>query len=326
MNLREVALVAAYIASHVAMDIVGVGAPVAATVDVAFLVGFLYTLLDDVEKEISELGIHGIYNVMLVSWVAAIPQTVVAIYFARAGLYTAAFLDSMVSTLIDAFIVTALVRIQYLDAFKRDWHLILLWIAATLAFGATVAAPLSLNLQPEPYYASWFLLGAVGLPLLFARGVAGRFSMNMSMAINLAVNTILVIYTAWNLGQDLAVWHMSESQLGTAAALVATFPDIITALLIRAVIGRVTAEFAASEDAVRTMFAAAIHDQISDPALVLLIAPISAFYFPHWLNIYISLLKLTLLDRRAFLFIGLPAAVVTTAALMWGKAVFIPTI
>jgi hypothetical protein len=325
MSLREVALIAAYIAAHVTLDVVGAGAPVSAAVDVAFLVGFLYTLMDDVEKEVSELGIHGIYNVMLVSWVAAIPQTVVAIYFAGAGLYTAAFLDSMVSTLIDAFIVTALVRLQYLDAFRRDWHLILLWVAATLAFGATVAAPFNLGLQPEPYYASWFLIGAVGLPLLFARGVAGRISMGASTAVNLGVNTVLVIYTAWDLGQDLVAWHMTESQLGTAAAVVATLPDIITALLIRAVIGRVTAELAASEDAVRTMFAAAIHDQISDPALILLMAPISALYFPHWLNIFISVLKLTLLDRRAFLLIGLPAAVATTAALMTGRAVFIPT-
>ncbi|MFP3252418.1 MAG: hypothetical protein RXO32_11915 [Thermoproteus sp.] len=325
MNLREFALVAAYIASHVAMDIVGAGAPATAAVDVAFLIGFLYALMDDVEKEVSALGIHGIYNVMLVSWVAAIPQTVVAIYFAKAGLYTAAFLDSMVSTLIDAFIVTALVRIQYLDAFRRDWHLILLWIAATLAFGATVAAPLNLGLETEPYYAGWLLIGAIGLPLLFARGIAGRPAVSAPTAVNLAVNTILVIYTAWNLGQDLTTWHATESQLGALAAVVATLPDLITALLIRAVLGRLTAEFAASEDAIRTMFAAAIHDQISDPALVLLIAPISALYFPHWLNIFISLLKLTLLDRRAFLLAGLPAAAATTAALMLGKAVFIPT-
>jgi hypothetical protein len=324
MDLREIALIAAYAASRITLDIVSAGASVSAVVDVAFLVGFLYTLMDDVEKEVSALGIHGIYNVMLVSWVAAIPQTVVAIYFARAGLYTAAFLDSMVSTLIDAFIVTALVRINYLDAFRRDWHLILLWVAATLAFGATVAAPTNLGLQPEPYYGGWFLIGAVGLPLLFARGVAGRISMSAATAVNLAVNTVLVIYTAWDLGQDLAVWHMTESQLGAAAAVVATFPDVITALLIRAVIGRVAAEFAASEDAIRTMFAAAIHDQISDPALVLLIAPAAALYFPHWLNIFISALKLTLLDRRAFLLIGLPAAVATTAALMMGRAVFIP--
>jgi len=323
MNLREVALIAAYIAARVAMDVVGAGAPAAAAVDVAFLIGFLYTLMDDVEKEVADLGIHGIYNVMLVSWVAAVPQTVVAIYFARAGLYTAAFLDSMVSTLIDAFIVTALVRLHYLDAFKKDWHLILIWIAATLAFGATVAAPLNLGLQPEPYYGGWFLIGAVGLPLLFARGVAGRLSVSAPTAVNLAVNTVLVVYTAWDLGQDLALWHMSESQLGVAAAVVATFPDVITALLIRAVIGRVTAELAASEDTIRTMFAAAIHDQISDPALVLLIAPVSALYFPHWLNIFISVLKLTLLDRRAFLLVGLPAAVAAVAALMLGRAVFI---
>jgi|GEM_PF-5594810 hypothetical protein len=324
MRLREVALAAAYIASHVALDVVGAGAPAAAVVDVAFLIGFLYALMDSVEREVSDLGIHGIYNVMLVSWVAAIPQTVVAVFFAQAGLYTAAFLDSMVSTLIDAFVVTALVRVQYLDAFRRDWHLILLWVAATLAFGATVAAPLSLGLQPEPYYAGWFLMGAVGLPLLFARGIAGRPAVSTATAVNLIINTVLVVYTAWNLGQDLAVWHISESQLGTAAAVVATLPDVITALLIRAVIGRVTAELAASEDAIRTMFAAAIHDQISDPALVLLIAPISALYFPHWLNIFISVLKLTLLDRRAFLLLGLPAAVATTAALITGKAVFIP--
>jgi hypothetical protein len=56
------------------------------------------------------------------------------------------------------------------------------------------------------------------------------------------------------------------------------------------------------------MFAAAVHDQISVPALVALVAPASVAAFPHWLNVYVSILKFTLLGRRVFLFFGLPAA------------------
>jgi hypothetical protein len=76
------------------------------------------------------------------------------------------------------------------------------------------------------------------------------------------------------------------------------------------------AEHAAAEDAIRTMFAAAIHDQISIPALVVLAAPAAVGAFPHWLNIWVSVLKFALLDRRVFLSLGLPLVLITVIYLM----------
>jgi len=305
----------AYVAFRMYLDAMGAPTAAVAVTDVAFLVTLLYALSDDVEKGVAELGIHSIYNIIVLSWVAAVPQSVVALYFAQAGKYTAAFLDSMVSTLVDAFLVTALVRLQYLDAVKRDWHLIVLWVVATLTFGALVEAPIRFNMSPEPYYWMWFLVGAFGLPYLFSRGLPGGLYFNARVAINLVINTVLIIYVAWDLGKSLAAWHMSETQLGAAAAVVATLPDLLVALSIRTSLARVIEEFAAAEDAIRTMFAAAIHDQISVPTLIILIAPTAVGVFPHWLNIWVSILKFTLLDRRAFLLFGLPAAMATIAYL-----------
>jgi len=313
-------LPAAYAALRLSLEHAGAPEWEIAIIDVAFLIGFLYTLTDDVERTIAEMGIHGLYNVMVVSWVAAIPQTVVALYFAQAGRHAAAFYDSMVSTLVDAFIVTALVRLQYLDAIRRDWHLIAAWVAATLAFGATVDAPARLALPAGPYYWAWFAAGAFGLPFLFARGIPAAIRIDVRAAVNLAVYTALVIYVSWDLGRALSAWHASEAQLGAVAAIMATMPDLITALLIRATLSRMIAEHAAAEDAIRTMFAAAIHDQISVPALVALIAPASVAAFPHWLNVYVSVLKFTLLGRRAFLLLGLPAALAATIYLIAAPA------
>jgi hypothetical protein len=294
----------------------GAGAPPAAIAiaDVAFLAALLYVLSDSIEKSVAEMGLHSIYNVMVLSWVAAIPQTVVAIHFVYAGKYTAAFLDSMVSTLVDAFFVTALVRLHYLNLVRRDWPLIVLWSFTALAFGALIDAPLRLNV-PEDYYLLWFFIGAVALPYLFTGGLQASIKFNAYTAANLLINTVLIIYISWDLGNALVAWHVSETQLGAIAAVVATLPDLLVALAIRTSLARAIEEYAAGEDAIRTMFAAAIHDQISIPALIALIAPAAVGAFPHWLNVWISILIFTLLDRRAFLYFGLPASLATIAYL-----------
>jgi hypothetical protein len=314
-GLAFLALSAAYAVLRLYLEYEGAPSTAIAVTDVAFLIAFLYTLSDDIERAAGELGIHGIYNVMVVSWIAAIPQTVVAIYFASVGKHTAAFLDSMVSTLVDAFLVTALVRLQYLDFVRRDWPLIVLWVAATLAFGALVEAPARLSIPHEPYYWAWFMIGALGLPFLFSRGLPATVKFDARTAVSLAINTILIIYVSYDLGKALVTWHVSEVQLGAIAAVVATLPDLITALLIRSTLARMIEEFAAAEDAIRTMFAAAIHDQISVPALIIIVAPDAAAAFPHWLNMWVSVLKLALLSRRSFLYFGLPASLATIAYL-----------
>jgi hypothetical protein len=315
-QLLSYVLPAAYTAVRLYLEAAEAPAAAVAVTDVAFLVALIYTLSDDIEKNVAEMGIHSIYNIMIISWVAAIPQTIVAVYFAHAGKYTAAFFDSMVSTLVDAFLVTALVRLQYLDAVKKDWPLIVLWVVATLAFGALVEAPMRLSIPAEPYFWLWFLIGAFGLPYLFSRGLPGRPHFSIRAAVSLAVNTVLIIYVSWDLGQALVTWHMSETQLGAVAAVVATLPDLLVALSIRATLTKAIEEFAASEDAVRTMFSSAIHDQISIPALIIIIAPTAVAVFPHWLNVWVSILKFTLLDRRAFIYVGLPASAATIAYLV----------
>ena len=314
-QITSAALPAAYVATRLYLEAADAPAVAVAVVDVAFLVAMLYVLSDSVEKSVAEVGIHGIYNVMILSWVAAIPQTVVAVYFALAGKYTAAFLDSMVSTLIDAFIVTALVRLRYLDVIKKDWHLIVLWVVATLAFGALIDAPLRVGVPWEPYYWAWFLIGAAVLPYLFVRGLPSYIKLDAVAAANLFINTVLIIYISWDLGNALVSWHMSEEQLGAIAAVISTLPDMLVALVIRTTLSKVIEEYTAGEEAIRTMFAAAIHDQISIPALIIIVAPASVAAFPHWLNVWVSVLKFTLLDRRAFLYLGLPASVGTIAYL-----------
>jgi len=309
------ALPAAYIATRLYLEAADAPASAVAVVDVAFLVAMLYVLADSVEKSATEAGIHGIYNVMILSWIAAIPQTVVAVHFAMAGKYTAAFLDSMVSTLVDAFIVTALVRLHYLDAVKKGWHLIVLWVFATLAFGALIDAPLRVDVPWEPYYWAWFLVGAAALPYLFVKGLPSSIKLNAVTAANLFINTILIIYISWDLGNALVSWHLSEEQLGAIAAVISTLPDLLVALVIRATLARLIEEYTAGEEAIRTMFAAAIHDQISIPALIILIAPASVGLFPHWLNVWVSVLKFTLLSRAAFIYLGLPASLATIAYL-----------
>ncbi len=305
----------AYVLTRLYLEAVDAPSYAVAVADIAFLVAMLYILSDNIERAAAGIGVHSIYNVMLLSWIAAIPQTVVAIHFVYAEKYAAAFLDSMVSTLVDAFIVTALVRLGYLDTLRRDWHLIALWAFVAIAFGALIDAPQRLDVGGVYYYWMWFLIGAALLPYVFVRRVPGSINLDARTAATLAVNTVLVIYISWDLGRALVDWHMSETQLGAIAAVVATLPDLLVALTIRMSLAKVIEEHAAAEDAIRTMFAAAIHDQISIPALIVLIAPAAVAAFPHWLNVWVGVLIFTLLDRRAFLYLGLPASIGTIAYL-----------
>jgi hypothetical protein len=153
------------------------------------------------------------------------------------------------------------------------------------------------------------------LPFLFSRGLAASVRFDAYALATLVLNTILIVYVSWDLGRALVSWHASEEQLGVMAAVVATLPDLITALIIRTTLAKLIQEHAAAEDAVRTMFAAAIHDQISIPALIIITAPAAVGAFPHWLNVLVSLLIFTLLSRKTLLYIGLPASLATIAYL-----------
>jgi len=309
----------AYAAVRLALEEVGAPRATVALTDVAFLLGILYSLADDVEKAAGELGNTRLINVLVVSWSAAIPQTVVAIALASAGRYEAAFYDSMVSTLVDAFLVTALVRLPFLDRLRQEWWLIVTWVAATLTYGATITAFYNTP-WAFPYHAAWFIVGAVALPILFAgREVAAKIRPEPFTVVNALVSAVSLGYISWELGWALASWHLSsEAALGALAAIFATIPDLVTAFLIRTTLARYISEMASAEDALRTMFAAAVHDQISVPALIVLMFPDAAWAFPHWLNIFVSVLKFTLLSRRWFITAGLPAALAAVVAMTAG--------
>lgn len=277
----------------------------AIVVDLLFLITVLASLSFHAERVAADLGVNTVYNVMVMSWVAALPQTAVAIAFAQAGKYHAAYVDSMASTLIDAMLVTAIVRrhvIRRIGA-KFSWQ-VLLWTGVVLFFGATF------NLLEYPRVAwAWFFVGAVVLPAIFAIPLTLASKPSAVQLAELATNAIATGWVAYDLGVRLAEFHMAESALGVLGAAFATAPDFLVALAIRTILARAIGE-ASDEDAVKTMFAAAVHDQISDPALVAILSPQSVIYFPHELNIFASLVKLTLLHPLAFWAIGVPSSVV----------------
>ncbi|MGC9131912.1 MAG: hypothetical protein ACP5H5_10065, partial [Pyrobaculum sp.] len=108
-------------------------------------------------------------------------------------------------------------------------------------------------------------------------------------------------------------FNVSEVHLGVVSTVLATLPDFIVAMLMRGVVAKILSDTAADYEVVATMLAAATHDQITIPALVLLFYPDAAPYYPHLFNIGVVLVKFTLLSRRAFWWIGLPATLLMLA-------------
>lgn len=273
-------------------------------VDIFFMLLLLALLNKDVEKDVERIGFAGLYNVVVVSWIAAIPQTVVAVVFAESGHYYAAFVDSMTSTLVDAFLVTAVARREALSMAASYWPALVIWSASVIAFGAT-----STSLPYYPVPAAWFVIGALILPLLFAPKTPGG-GMELNTFFDLLFTTAALGWIALDIGHALVALHsLSEGLLGVVGALVATSPDLIAAFSIRFILARSIGAVAGDDVMVRTMLASAVHDQISDPALVLMISTQAALFFPHLLNIVIALLVLTLLSPKLYWYVGLPAAV-----------------
>lgn len=273
----------------------------------------LTSLAFHAERVAADLGVNTLYNVVVMSWVAALPQTLVAYAFAQAGKYHAAYVDSMASTLIDAMLVTAVVRRSLIPRVgaQYKWQLFL-WTGTVLFLGATF------NALAEPRVAwTWFLIGAVFLPLIFAVPLTLAARPTAEQLAELVANAVATGWIAYDVGVRLSELHMSESALGVLGAVFATAPDFLVALAIRTILARAIGEVS-GDDAIKTMFAAAVHDQISDPALVAIVAPSSVAYFPHDLNIFASLVKLTFLHPAAFWLVGVPSSLVTLYLLAAG--------
>ena len=219
-------------------------------------------------------GIARWFNVLVMSWIAVIPQTVIALAYASEGLYRAAHIDSMASTLIDAFLVAPVVGARLAEVGRA--------LAPTAAAVAamsitTLYAPAMPPAAATATAAFWFLVGAVLLPLALVWGEWERPRVEPRDVPLFLLQLIAMVGASAAIADALLeLKHlMGESALGVLGAAIGTSPDFAIAAIL-ALAGRPGGEI------VETMVAAAIHDQLSDPALVLLIGgPDAAAAYPH---------------------------------------------
>ena len=250
------------------------------------------------------------YNVMVVSVAMALPQTVFAVNLAVNGKPTAAWIDTLASTLVDAVLVTAVIRRDIIGSplIRSTVGYMLVW--SILAVGLNLITGHGMVSRPITY--AYAIIGLL-LPLwlVIRTGISGL--PDRSSIVLLANHAIATGLVSWELSNSLLSLEIAEVQLGVVSTILATLPDFIVGMLIRSVVSRVLSEEASMTEAVYTMLAAATHDQLTIPALILLFSPSAAAYYPHLFNIAVVLLKFTLLDKRVFYFIGLPASLLVLA-------------
>lgn len=242
------------------------------------------------------------YNVLVVSLAMSLPQTLFAVKLAQSGKYLAAWIDTLGSTLVDAMLVTAILR-RYIIGSPMIWSMVpfmIMWSAAALYVNYhTYAITYGLFRLPE------WVIAVIGilLPVVLVRptGLPSK-----SELIALLVHGISTGVSSYQLSNVIAQLPIHEIQLGIVATLLATLPDFIVALIIRSAVARILTEVASEEEALATMLAAAVHDQILIPALVLMLYPEAAAYYPHYFNVLVVLLKFTLLFRKVYWLFGVP--------------------
>jgi hypothetical protein len=251
------------------------------------------------------------YNVLVVSTAMSLPQTIFAIQLARQGHPVAAFIDTLGSTLVDAVLVTAVVR-RHLIGTPTMWSFF-----GYMALWSVAALYVNLHTYPDfPFKMPDWLLALLGLvlPAVMLIGRARFSGVPLSAWLVLFNHAIATGFVSFYLSDVIVhTFHVSEVHLGVVSTVLATLPDFIVAMLMRGVVAKILSETAADFEVVATMLAAATHDQITIPALVLLFYPDAAPYYPHFFNIGVVLVKFTLLSRRAFWWIGLPATLLMLA-------------
>lgn len=242
------------------------------------------------------------YNVLVVSLAISLPQTLFAIKLAQSGKYLASWIDTLGSTLVDAMLVTAILR-RFAIGSPMIWGMVpflILWsISALYVNYHTYAITHGLFSLPE------WVIAVIGilLPVVLVRptGLPSK-----SELVALLVHGISTGVSSYQLSNVIVQLPIHEVQLGIVATLLATLPDFLVALIIRSAVARILTEVASEEEALATMLAAAVHDQILIPALVLILYPEAAAYYPHYFNVLVVLLKFTLLFRKVYWLFGLP--------------------
>jgi len=248
------------------------------------------------------------WNVMVVSAIFTIPQTVFALQLAAEGKTTAAWIDTLASTVVDAMLVTAVVRRRAVGTPLMRSYLpqMLAWSAAALSFNFLTWRPVADYGVLAPIYI-W--LGYIALPALLVpwRELSTPGWRDILL---MATHTASMAAVSYKLGESLLALHVDEVQLGVVSTVIATLPDFIVGVLIRATFAAILGEEAGDREVVATMLAAAVHDQVTVPALILALDPTAAATYPHFFNIAVVLIKFTLLSKKTYWFLGVPGAII----------------
>jgi len=251
------------------------------------------------------------YNVLVVSVAMSIPQTVFAVNLAHGGKPVAAWIDTLGSTLVDAILVTALVRRQVVGAHLTMSPLVVSYMVfwSILAVGLNITAWYP-ELYTSKYVALFYTVAGLLLPIMLVRGNVGGLP-SRGDVLMLANNAFATLIASYMLSEAVAQLNVEEIQLGVTSVILATLPDFLVGMVIRGVAARILSSEAGDKEMVYTMLAAATHDQLTIPGLIMLFVPMAMAYYPHLFNIVVVVLKFTLLDRRAYWFVGVPAAILT---------------
>jgi hypothetical protein len=251
------------------------------------------------------------YNVMVVSLAMSIPQTIFAIKLALSGKPVAAWIDTLGSTLVDALLVTAVVR-RHVIGTPLIWSAVgymVIW--SILAVGLNIV-----SWHPELYSTThiplFYIVVGLLLPIMLVRGNVRGLPSGSNMLM-LANNAIATLITSYMLAEAVAQLEIEEPRLGVISVILATLPDFLVGMMIRGVVARLLSSEAGDKEMVYTMLAAATHDQLTIPGLIMLLMPSTMLYYPHMFNLAVVALKFTLLDRRVFWFLGMPASILVLA-------------
>jgi len=252
------------------------------------------------------------YNVLVVSVAMALPQTVFAVNLAASGKPVAAWIDTLASTLVDTIFVTAVVRRHVVGSPLVRSPLVVSFLFAwsILAVGLNVLAwhP---ELYTSTHFPLFYAIAGLILPAMLVRSVSGVPSGRDVLM--LANNALATLVASYMLSEAVAQLQIAEVHLGVVSTILATLPDFFVGMLIRSAVARVLGSEAGDQEMVYTMLAAAVHDQLTIPGLIMLLAPYTMAYYPHMFNIVVVVLKFTLLDRRIFWLLGMPAALLALA-------------
>jgi len=283
-------------------------------VDIALYVVLLISVVYATEVNMALSNARVWYNVMVVSIAMALPQTTFAVYLAASGKPVAAWIDTLASTLVDAILVTAVVRRHVVGSPLVSSPLVVsfLIVWSILAVGLNILAwhP---ELYSSTHFPVFYTIAGLLLPIMLVKGNVHGIPSGRDILM-LTNNAIATLVASYMLSEAVAQLEIAEVQLGIVSTILATLPDFLVGMLIRGAVAKVLSAEAGDQEMVYTMLAAAVHDQLTIPGLIMLLAPYAMGYYPHLFNIVVVVLKFTILDRRAYWFIGVPGALLALLA------------